>query len=200
MKTLTQHINESMQINESNEPSDKIILKNLTWEEASNMINKSGRDKESLEYNIGYAEYYKALERQDGYGNGYNSAESARYLEKAESILDDRAFKKNQTIRRKLKKEYLAEVFNTIAGKNCFIQSLSYSTDTIQKFELTCRLNSNRIIFEILHDSNKTSNSLTVNCTETIPSAKPLKVFQSSSLKDVKSKIEKYVLKLSQIK
>jgi hypothetical protein len=192
MKSLTQHINESMQIDEAKGPADKIVLQNLSWEEASDMIDKSGRDKTSLEYNIGYAEYYKALERKNGYGNGYNSNESDRYLEQAESILDDRAFKKNQTIRRKLKQQYVSEVFTKLGDRKVFVKRLSPMEDNIQKFEIFCQYQDG-ILFDILHDPSKSSNSLLVVCTKTIPSAKPLKAFQASTLKDAKSKIEKYI-------
>ena len=37
----------------------KLFLKGLTWEEASEMINKSGRDQESIEYNIKKTTYEK---------------------------------------------------------------------------------------------------------------------------------------------
>lgn len=192
MKTLSQHINEALSGKE--EPVDKIVLQNLSWEEASEMINKSGRNKESLEYNIGYAEYYAALMNlEKSHVNGYNYEQSKYYLEKAESILDDRAFAKNQKIRRELKHQYLKEVF-TIANK-WTVETESYKGDRIQKFMLSYRYRSG-IDFEVTYDPSKSSNNFTISCIRTLEESKPMKLTQVSTMKDMKKKIDTYIAKI----
>lgn len=193
MKSLSTHITESFTINENKKISNPIILQNLSWEEASAMIKKSGRDEKSLDFNIGYAEYYAAMVRDKGYGNGYDSGQRDYYLEKANRILDDEAFAKNQTIRRKLYYEYVQDMYSKGKGH---VEGQSYKDDDIQKYKLSVKSdNGDWYDFEIVHDSNKDSNSFHISGSQERGDKKPLKLVAVDTFQQVKKKFDTYMKK-----